>query len=347
MSDKKWSITLISIVVLTLVGFAGMMYWLDPLLHYGPESEPLTCYVYVEKYSNPGIAKHYKYDSVLVGSSIIRNTDVDLCEELWDCDMVRLSYSGASTCDMKTILDICFESGNDIKTVYWEVNQFQLNGNPTKPRYTLPTYLYRYDHKEDVSYLLNLDIFYQFAYKDIKGTLKGKEMKAERRGITLKYSTPIEEYVKQYKHAEFQGVPVDFETDMKPNVKANVDNIENMVKAHPDTEFVFFVGPFSILHWDMEVQWGKFEAWMDAYEYAIGRLIEHDNVRFYCYLQEEEIITNMDNYIEVTHYGNWINDKVTEFIAEDRKRMTKENYQETIQGMKDFVYGFDYETIIP
>ena len=79
MNEKKWTITLLSAVAITLIGFACVMYWLDPLLHYGAESGPLTCYEYSEMYSNPGIAKHYEYDTVMVGTSMIQNTDVDLC----------------------------------------------------------------------------------------------------------------------------------------------------------------------------------------------------------------------------------------------------------------------------
>lgn len=346
MNEKKWTITLVSVVILTLACFAGMMYCLDPLLQYGTESGPLTCYTYTEKYSNPGIAKHYEYDSVMVGSSMIRNTNVDLCDELWNCNLVRLPYSGASSYDMKLILDICFESDNDIETVYWEVNQFQMTGSPTEPKYPLPMYLYRNDHKEDASYLLNLDIFYQFGVKDIKGTLKGVIKDAERRDITLKYSKPIEQVVAEYQYSKYDGEVEKFETSMKSTVEANVDNMERIVKEHPETEFVFFFVPFSVLHWDVEVQCGRFDALMDAHAYTMGRLLEYDNVKIYCYLQEEEIIANMDHYIEISHYGNWINNKITEYIAEDKNRMTVDNYQETIQNMKEFIHGYDYESLL-
>ena len=346
MNEKKWTITLVSAVLLTLACFAGVMYWLDPLLNYRAESGPLTCYVYTERYSNPGIAKHYEYDAVMVGSSMIRNTNVDLCDELWECDLVRLPYSGATSYNMTTILDLCFGSDNDIKTVYWELDQFQLTGSATEPIDPLPMYLYRSDHKEDASYLLNLDIFYQYGVKNIKGTLKGVKKSAERREVTLKYEKPMSEVLAEYDRSEVSEEMEDFETSMKPTVDANLDNIERVVKENQETEFVFFMVPFSVLHWDVEVRCGRFDALMDANAYAMERLLKYDNVKIYCYMQEEEIITNMDNYIDITHYGNWINDKITEYVAEDKNRMTVDNYQTTIQNMKDFIHGYDYEALL-
>ena len=119
MNDKKWSLLLICALLFTLVIFASAMYILDPVLGYGTECGLTPYYEYSTIYTNPGIARHYRYDTVLVGTSMVQNTDVDICEELLDCDMVRLPYSGGTSYDMKTILNLCFESGNDIKTVYW------------------------------------------------------------------------------------------------------------------------------------------------------------------------------------------------------------------------------------
>ena len=346
MNEKKWTITLLSAVVITLIGFAGMMYWMDPLLHYGAESGPLTCYEYSEKYSNPGIAKHYEYDAVMVGTSMIQNTDVDLCDELWGCNMVRLPYSGGTTYNMKTILDICFECGNDIKTVYWELDQFQLTSSATEPRYPLPTYLYREDHKEDASYLLNLDVFYHYVVNDVIGTLKGVIQEAERRGITFDGDFRKADMLANYNRPEISENTMEFEvSSMKTAVDANLNNIESLVKENTETEFVFYMVPFSVLYWDAQLRNGKFDAMMDASKYAMERLLKYDNVRIYFYQCEEDIITNLDNYKDFSHYGNWINDKITEYIAEDKNRITVENYQTVIQNMKDYIHAYDFETI--
>ena len=126
MTNKRWIICFLVMSLVALVAFAGIMYVTDPLIRYGKENGLFTCYEYQEMYSNPGIVRNYKYDTVLVGTSMIQNTDVQECNSLFGCDMVRLPYSSGTCYNMKTILDVCFERDNTIKTVYWELDEFQL-----------------------------------------------------------------------------------------------------------------------------------------------------------------------------------------------------------------------------
>lgn len=346
MNTKKWLISLVLVVGLSLGVFAGGMYWMDPLLHYGQENPVFSYYQYGEMYSNPGIAKHYTYDAVMVGTSMIENTSVDLCDELWDCKMVRLPYSGGTTFNMKTILDICFQSGNEIKTVYWELDEFQLTGSATEPRYPLPEYLYRYDHKEDLSYLLNLDIFYHYGVNNVIGTLQGEKQNAERRGETLYGIFDGERVLAEYHRPMQNGECYESQNfEMRKKVDDNLKNIEALIQQHPETEFVFFMPPFSVLYWDRELIKGTFDATMDCVEYTMERLLPYENVRIYFYQNEEEIITNLDNYKDYSHYGPWINDLLTQYIADNRNIVNEENYQNIITEMRQFIHSYDYEAL--
>lgn len=346
MKSMKFSITVLSAVFLTLALFAGIMYLTDPLLHYGTENGTFTYYEYGEMYSNPGIAKHYTYDSVMVGTSMIENTDVDLCDELFGCKMVRLPYSGGTTYNMKTILDICFASENEIKTVYWELDEFQIYGSATEPRYPLPEYLYSFNYADDLSYLLNLDIFYHYGVNNVLGTLRGEEQSAERRGITLTGTFGADATLAGYSRPEKSSFVRDFESSgLSAKIDENLCNIEGLISSNPETEFVFFMPPFSVLYWDKEIQNGTFESTMDGVEYALKRLLEHENVKIYFYQGEKDIITDLDNYKDYSHYGSWINDTVTQYISEGRGRITVGNLSETIDNMKGVIYGYDFETL--
>lgn len=347
MNTKKWAISLIAAVLATLMAFGGIMVFLDPLLNYGPEKDFMRCYRYSTIYSNPGIAKHYDYDTVLVGTSMIQNTNVDLCDELFDCDMVRLPYPGGTSYDMKTILDLCFASDNDIKTVYWELDQFQLTNSATEHRQAVPEYLYTDSVLDDLPYVLNLEIFYRYGLLNIINGRHGERSDMERRGITLWGTFNKENALANYSRPKEQAKTVrDFHnTHLQTVVDANLANITVLVEANPDTEFVFFMPPFSVMYWDYEIRNGKFESTLDATEYAMTHLLEYDNVRIYYYQAEEDIITDLDNYKDFSHYGNWTNDTVTEYIAADKCRVTGENCADMIQKLRDLVYAYDFEAL--
>lgn len=345
MSYKKWSLLLLAALALTLAVFTGAMYVLDPVLNYGTECSLTPYYEYSTIYTNPGIARHYTYDTVLVGTSMTQNTDVDVCDELLGCDMVRLPYSGGTSYDMKTILDLCFESGNEIKTVYWELDQFQLDASAVEHRYPVPEYLYNNSFSDDISYLLNMDIMYHYGLNNILGSLRGQVSPAERRGITLYGDFSREATLSSYHRPAQSSDRREFGGSMRTKVDENLANITELLTAHPETEFVFFMPPFSILYWDRELRMGTFDATMDATEYAMSVLLAYDNVRLYYYQAEEEIIANLDNYKDYSHYGHWINDTVTAWIAENRGRVTLENYQAAILDMRELIENFDYDSL--
>lgn len=138
-------------------------------------------------------------------------------------------------------------------------------------------------------------------------------------------------------------VPV---TAYQHKVDLNLENnIVPLLEQNPQTEFVFFMVPFSILYWDNEMQQDTFDATMHGLEYAIERLLEYDNVRIYFYHNEWEIVTNLDNYKDFSHYGKWINSWMTQEIAADNGRLTKDNYTAVLDEMRAYIYGYDFSTI--
>lgn len=345
MTKKRWIICFLILNLTTLVAFAGIMYVTDPLIRYGKENGLFTYYEYAEMYSNPGIARNYAYDTVLVGTSMIQNTDVQECNRLFGCDMVRLPYSGGTCYNMKTILDVCFKSDNVIKTVYWERDEFQLFSNYDAPRYPLPDYLYREDHLDDISYLLNLDIFYHYTLNSALGTLRGEQQPVAREGETLTGVFSRESALRAYSRLKAPRNQVE-KTYYQDNVKRNLENnIIPLLEENPETEFVFFMVPFSILYWDNEVRQGTFDATMYSLEYALSRLMEYDNARIYFYHDEWDIATNLDNYKDYSHYGKWVNSWMTQAIAADEGRLTEENYISVLNEMYAYVRSYDFDSI--
>lgn len=345
MTNKRWIICFLVLSLVTLVAFAGIMYVTDPLIRYGKENGLFTYYEYAEMYSNPGIARNYEYDTVLVGTSMIQNTDVKECNELFGCDMVRLPYSGGTCYNMKTILDVCFDSGNTIKTVYWELDEFQLFSSHDAPRYPLPEYLYGEDHWQDVSYLLNLDIFYHYTLNSVLGTLRGEQQLVAREGETFTGDFSKAGALRSYARPEL-SIEQTAITSYQDKVDLNLENnIIPLIEENPETEFVFFMVPFSILYWDNEVRQGTFDATMYGVEYAITRLLEYDNVRIYFYHDAWEIVTNLDNYKDYSHYGPWINSWMTQAISADEGRLTKDNYHTVLNEMYNYIKAYDFNSI--
>ena len=299
----------------------------------------------MEMYSNPGIAKSYDYDAVMVGTSMVSNTDVDECEELWGCTMVRLPYSGGTAYNMKTILDVCFAFNDHIKNVYWELDEFQLFCDHTTPRYPLPMYLYRTDRLQDLSYLLNLDIFYHFDVKNLLATVQGKVQPAARTGETLTGTFSREAMLAQYTRPKSVRAAADSDAYIE-KVRLNLEyNILPLVESNPDTHFTFFFVPFSILYWDTEMRNGVLDADLDGVEYALEKLLACPNVEVYFYHDRWDIATDLDNYKDTSHYGKWINSWMTRAMADGVGRLTPDNYRDVLDDMRAYIRAYDFDAV--
>ena len=348
MSSKKWVITLISITMVIVIAFGALQFYLDPLLQYGGERGPLTYRTYTELYCNPGIAKNYDYNAVLLGSSMVENTDVSELDKLFGCTTIKVPYSGGSTFNHKTILDVCYDSGHQVEKVFWALDEYALTTGKNTPRFPLPEYLYDNTKINDLSYLLNFDIFYYYTLFDISGTIKNQNQIMMRDGsweadesiyckgnALSSISYPMTQ--KENKGDSF------FENNLLDNLEYN---ILPLIKAHPETEFHFYMAPYSILSWYIEKCAGTLDAQIYDVQTALGKIFEYDNTNVHFFQNNEEIITNLDLYKDYTHFKPEINSWMTNEMYSHTYDLTKESYITVLDNFHNYLTEFDYDAFI-
>jgi hypothetical protein len=335
---------LVSLTLSVVLFFGAAMYGMDPLLQYGPESNLFSYYTYTEIYSNPGIAKNYDYNAVLLGSSMVENADVNEIDSLFGCTTVKLPYSGASAYNYKCILDVCYDSGHQIDKVFWSLDEYSLTTDPNTPRYPLPEYLYDFDKTNDLSYVLNMDIVYFYTIKNAIGTLTNQTEPLMKNGAWISE----ENYNKANALASI-SYPMDAQEDRGKDYVAQdlSDNLQQnilpYIQNHPETEFYIFFPPYSISYWYMSKQDGKLAAEYHILETLVEELLEYENVNLYFFQDQEEIITNLENYKDYSHFSPSINCYMSNQIAQDQNRLTEENYRERLDAFYQYLLNFDYD----
>lgn len=344
MTSKKWFITLLSLTLIVTALFGGVTYYLDPLLQYGQERGPLTSREYTELYSNPGIAKNYDYNAVFVGSSMVENADVSEWDALFGCKTIKVPYSGGTSYNHKHILDVCYRSGRQIDYVFWALDEYALTTDWMTPRYPLPEYLYDDDKLNDLSYLLNLDVFYFYTVKDVLGTVRG------RHEIMMKDGSWIQDesvYCKENALASFE-YPMEEQANKgklyyADNLRRNLDgNILDMVDRHPETTFVFYMVPYSISYWYMEKQKGLLDADLYNVRSALGEILSRPNTEMHFFQNETALITDLDHYKDYTHFHPSVNSWMSKEIAAKSHQVDRKNYRTVLQDFYDDLVSFDY-----
>lgn len=82
-----------------------------------------------------------------------------------------------------------------------------------------------------------------------------------------------------------------------------------------------------------------------AEKYMIEKILEVPNIELYSFFNNYELITNLDNYKDTTHYIAKINEQLLNWISKKEYLLTKENYKEYIEKNLEFYSNYNYDEI--
>ena len=77
------------------------------------------------------------------------------------------------------------------------------------------------------------------------------------------------------------------------------------------------------------------------------RLLAYENVKVFCFQEEEEVTTNLDNYMDTIHFSPEINKLMLDRIVAGEDELTLDNYEVKLDGLSDFTDRVVNEYIIP
>lgn len=337
---KAVAVIAVSLSILLLCT-AGLVILVDPFFQY---HKPISSFHYVidnQLSQNAGMIKHFDYDSVILGSSMTLNFDTDLFAETLNLNTLKLSVNAAYPKDIHTMLSLVHKRHENLHTVFLCIDPSTYHAEPEITAYPYPEYLYDENLFNDVYYLFNKDVLLDYI-------LKPQILKQDTRLNEVYWSWPYMTYGKEAIAKTYTAPDI---TDSLLAEDAYLENtIYNMdtyilpyIEQMEETQFVVFFPPYSILYWYNRMAEGSIDAYMAEIEQITEMLLAYPNVKVYYFQNNYDYITNFDNYCDYTHYNHDMNDYMMECFADDRHQLTKDNYQEILQDMREWLHSFDYE----
>lgn len=334
-----------TLATLGLIAFPTI--YIDPLFHY---HAPLKKYEYPiddERYQNDGIVRHFEYNGIIAGTSMVENFKTSEADILFDANFIKVPFSGGRYKEINDNLKRAFESKKDIKYVIRCLDYSLLLQDKDAYRKDVeyPTYLYNNNIFDDVKYMLNKTILLNRTYYVLKYTKAGRK------------TTKFDEYVNWNDDYEFgkEAVLATYTLGGGENesriltekereiVLENIQqNVTALVRTHPETTFYIFFPPYSICYWhalenSVEIDWR-----IDIEQVAIEEIIKYPNIKLFSFCNNFDLVCNLDNYRDQAHYGEWVNSWILEWIYEGKYQITEENYREYLKELKDFYNNYDY-----
>lgn len=316
----------------------AMVVLFDPFYQYHKPLPGLKAVLSDKEYQCIGTLKTFEYDSVIAGSSVAENYNNRWFDEGFNCTSIKAIRSYGATADLCYLLDVAFDK-QELEYVFYSMDPTALSAETqiTFESTGCPMYLYDDNYFNDIKYLLNKDVLlekipYMLANSflgdyDEGNSYNWAKWKTFSKEVLMSNYTP-KEIVDEMKPADFA----------KEKLEANLALLKEQIERHPDTEFKILMPPYSIMWWDNAYRTGETESLLYNFEKAMETLIPYENVSFYFFMNERDIVTNLDNYMDAVHFSDEINHYVCNSMVEDNYRVTMDNYKEVLADMRELVY---------
>lgn len=343
MGKKGFCIAALSTAGILLLAVTLFVDWVDPFFH---RRAPGEAEVFLEeRYENAGIAANSDYENVLMGTSLVCNYRASWFTEATGVPTVKLGYRNGDLSEFDAIMEVVERTHPEIRQVWFglDLNILIRTGNRAAE---LPMYLYNQNPLDDVNYYWNGDVLERCKLVlesradgtaepiDAAYLLTGKN--------TFSRETALASYYRPAVQAEQKPADAYFAA-----CDANVAVVESWLEEMPDTQFTIFFSPYSILYWDMATRQGDLDARLAALERAITRLAAYDNASICFFMDMEEVITDLDHYMDYIHLAEEVNRSLAEEMIQGEHQVTAETCPQVLDALADFARSYDYDSLFP
>jgi hypothetical protein len=332
---------------LVLVGLT--IFIVDPLQHYRPATfyRPLRGN---ERYYNPGFAKHYDYDCIIVGSCMVENFIPSEAGRKLSRQVLLAPLDAGTPYEECVLLNTALKTGK-VKAVIWGLDIFAFMGGTRQLANgpgSFPFYLYDDNPFNDYKYLWNIDVLRGDCWMALAANLLPRWKLKYHKLLDLDSAcfwgdqhefsreAALESWGKKRREHPVQA---EASQSVLDSMKRDFDvNVIPLVERHPEATYYLFYPPYSILFWT--VTQCPFETQMEFKRHVLERTRRFPNVRLFDFQDVADITLNLDNYDDYEHYSPDVNRFVIDAFSKNEYLVTDNNIEEKIGRLENQVRRF-------
>ena len=344
---------IISLLILSIVSLTNFI--IDPYKQYGLNS--LNPYFLNSRYLNPGLIKSYSYDTVIAGSSFSENFLTKEIDKALGLKSLKVTSSGATAFENKSVLSLALKK-EKVKVIILELNAGSFRGDKQKVHgsiKTLPRYLYDDNLFNDYKYLLNFDVLYSENIRTIAANFFGFNEKLSNiefayywaDGFSFSEENLLDdlEYLKGYKY-QMDTKKVSNNSKSQLLEQSFDFNVLQLIKDYPNTEFIIFHPPFSIIFLKWLETLNQLDDYLNFKRYIFESTKKYKNVSLYDFQIEKNITHNFDNYLDIRHYSNLVNSWMINQIKKETYLVNQDTFDIYLNSLKTQIQEYDINMLL-
>lgn len=345
MKAHHYIILQLAIVTGILLTFAGLNILVDPLFQYHRPWFGFKPLIKDKRYQNAGIARNFDFDYAVVGNSLAENiwqNDLDLA---MGGNTVRLTAPGSHPLDWRLVLGVLKNRRIHPKKLLLNMDPYIFDASTTQLKHSWPLYLYDQNPFNDVNYLLNFDITWDFTRNVLKKNTRQTFSSFEKLYVWNDFYGR-EKILRNVSRVRISDTDIDDDKYVH-NALENIKLLTDFFQEMPETEFIFFCSPFSVLFWDKCIRNKSFDACKRSYYAIFECLLKYSNVRIYFWNDDELLqwICDLDYYRDEAHFDTRVGRGICERISRKEGLMTAGNYKAELNRFFVFLTSYQYDNI--
>lgn len=349
MTPKRWLLLFIRIVFIALIACVLITYIVDPFFQFRVRDNQ---YMISPRHCAAGLIKNYDYDTIIIGSSMTQNFNMEQFRTELNCSPLHIGIGGTTDEELLDYISLSNKTAKaDTYYICIDIATFKQVSESKAIDYLLgndPMSLLQYSTSYE-SWLRFLPI--DVAFTLIK-TLGISSLDAYQDNTSVdrfgywgsEHTYGSEVVLRGRETGEFKVSDVDT-TDLYNIMVKGIDSFFSQLDLS-NAEYHFFFPPYSSLFWCDAQEDGYFETYLDAKDYFVERANEFGATVYD--FQAAELTMDLNNYKDTTHFAPAINDWMTSRFADKSDIVTPDNcsdYREkllsnTAQFRSEYAYLF-------
>ena len=351
MTNKLWIKNIFVYIIFIIFSIGLFNFIIDPFHQYRVKTfYPISYVSKLERYINPGFAKNYDYDSVILGSSTSENFIIsNVTKFLGFKKPIKLCISGTSAYEESLILETALRH-KAIKNVLYGLDTFLFWGNPKRVRHgkeTFPFYLYDNNLINDYQYIFSIDttiksiqILTSMWLDDFNSVKYNYNKMYSWQDTVPKNHFSIKHITKEWENRDKSDLTYQPNNTFSFYKKSFDFNFLKLIKKYPSTNFIIYFPPYSILEFKYEQESGLFLERLKFKKYIFEVTKKLPNVKIYDFQIAKEITHNLSNYHDLDHYHQKINKWILEQIKANHYLATPKNIDLYLKMLRQQVNSY-------
>lgn len=336
MRPGKWTAGFFGIVCSLFMIFSLVVYVVDPFFQFRVKDHS---YMLNGWFVSGGLIENYDYDTLIIGSSMTQNFDMDKFRDKLEVNPLHIGLGGINRVEIQDFMRIAYQVGKaDQYYICTDLTAF--TDDTHKSRY--PAYLLRQDMLSRVQYFLSYEAWFRYMPVDMALLAANKagvglpekfryKMSVDRLGDWgLEYKFGKDIVIDNYINERYAVSQVDT-TDLYKWMTEHIDWYLDMFDFDKG-EHIFFFPPYSSLYWCDAQEKEYFHAYLMAKQYFMKKARERGVHTIYDF-QSAVFTMDLDNYKDTTHFAPKINDWMIECFAKEDYMVTDKNMEKLQQNL--------------